>query len=51
LYIRQNRHRFHEQPRVTWKMRDPASDGGRNNGMSYSMEPASGFVDISPNDT
>jgi hypothetical protein len=37
LYEVQNRHRFHEQPRVTWIMRDLASDGGLNSGKSYSM--------------
>jgi len=33
----QNRQRFHEQPSVTWKMSERASEGGLNRGMSYSM--------------
>ena len=41
LYEVQNRHRFQEQPSVTWKMRDHASDGGLNSGKSYSMVDSS----------
>jgi hypothetical protein len=33
----QNRHLFHEQPKVTWKMSDLASEGGLNRGISYSI--------------
>jgi hypothetical protein len=33
----QNRHLFHEQPKVTWKMSDLASEGGLKRGISYSI--------------